>query len=413
MLVKELHAANFKTFHRLSLHNVNRFSVLVGANASGKSNFIQIFRFLRDISRHGLRNAVSLQGGIEYLRNTKTKSKEISIRVVYDPDIEITRARSSSSSLTIRYVQYDYHFVLEITGKGRGYKVKKDILSKEIEFCPAARGKKQSVVRGRSIVSNSGGTISYSLQVPEGIDLKESEVMPAFLSEEKLSPDSLLLESSFFAFIHRFEDLFKKIAIYDFDPKLPKRSVATMGRTELEENGSNIAIVLRDILEDRESKRKFMNLMKDLLPFFEDLEVEKLTDKSLLLKLRELYSGETFMPAPFISDGTINLINILVALYFEDKSLIIFEEPERNIHPPLIAKLVEMMKEAARKKQVLVTTHNTEIVKSAGPSDIYLVYREESGFSAMVRPYEKEEIRTFLENDLKIEDLYSKDLLGI
>ena len=172
-------------------------------------------------------------------------------------------------------------------------------------------------------------------------------------------------------------------------------------------------MVLRDILQDPERKRKFSNLLKDLLPFFEDLEIEDLTGKSLILKLREFYSGNRFIPSPFISDGTINLINSIIALYFEDKSLIIIEEPERYIHPALIPKLVDMMKDAARKKQIILSTHNVEIVKSAGPDDIYLVSRGEGGFSYITRPYEKEEVRTFLANNINIEDLYTKDLLGI
>jgi predicted ATPase len=131
------------------------------------------------------------------------------------------------------------------------------------------------------------------------------------------------------------------------------------------------------------------------------------------MKLRELYNSNRYMPAPFISDGTINLINMIVALYFEDKAFVIIEEPERSIHPALISKVIEMMKDASRKKQIILSTHNPEIVKAAGPHDIYLISRSEDGFSSVSRPYEKEEVRTFLENDIKIEDLYTKDLLGI
>jgi len=52
------------------------------------------------------------------------------------------------------------------------------------------------------------------------------------------------------------------------------------------------------------------------------------------------------LPAFLISDGTINIIALLVALYFEKKPLAIIEEPERNIHPYLISRVVDMMKDA-------------------------------------------------------------------
>lgn len=411
MIIKELHAGNFKSFEKIDLEDLNRFIVLIGANSSGKSNFLQVFRFLKDISRHGLRNAVSLQGGIEYLRNTKLPPRDLSIRVVYDPEMEITRKRKAGL-LRIRYRKFTYEFVLEMTGSGRGYRVKTDRLEKEMDF-PDMPAKGKAPLQGRSVLESSGGNISYTLDVPRSVGLAADEVIPPFLKEEGLPEGSLLLESSFFSFFHRFEKFFEKIAIYDFDPKLPKMAGLGGAKVDLEENGSNLAIVLKDILESPERKRKFSNLLKDLLPFFQELEIEAVSGRSLLLKLREFYSGSRFMPAPFLSDGTVNLINIIIALYFEDKSLVIIEEPERNIHPALISRMVEMMKDAARKRQVMVSTHNVEIVKAADPQDIYLISRGEGGFSFVSRPYEKEEVRTFLENDIKIEDLYTKDLLGI
>lgn len=412
MKIQELHVSNFKTFKNLDLEGLNSFSVFIGSNSSGKSNFIQIFRFLKDISRHGLRNAVSLQGGIDYLKNTRLGARDISIRIVYDPGLVVKRKKGA---LNIRYRKFTYGFDLELTGKGRGYRIKRDCLEKEMEFPAAGKTEKSPgrVRTGSSTLSSVDGKIVFKLNVPRGIKITEDEILPPFLKEERLSPESLLLESSFFSFFHRFERFFDKVAIYDFDPKLPKKSVVTSARIELEDNGSNLAIALRDILENPERKRKLSNLLRDLLPFFEDLEIENLSDKSLIMKLRELYNGNRFMPAPFISDGTINLINMIVALYFEDKSFVIIEEPERSIHPALISKVIEMMKDASRKKQIVLTTHNPEIVKAAGPHDIYLISRGEDGFSSVSRPYEKEEVRTFLENDIKIEDLYTKDLLGI
>ena len=55
---------------------LGNFHILIGANASGKSNFIQIFKFLRDVINLGLDNAISMQGGVFYLRNIKIGSSE-------------------------------------------------------------------------------------------------------------------------------------------------------------------------------------------------------------------------------------------------------------------------------------------------------------------------------------------------
>ena len=77
MGIKKIKVSNFKSFKELEI-DLNQFNVLVGANAAGKSSFIQIFDFIRDIIKSGLSNAISMQGGVEYLRNLniiKLKSK--------------------------------------------------------------------------------------------------------------------------------------------------------------------------------------------------------------------------------------------------------------------------------------------------------------------------------------------------
>lgn len=185
------------------------------------------------------------------------------------------------------------------------------------------------------------------------------------------------------------------------------------GKTELEPNGSNLAIVLKNILENRKKRERISNLIKDLLPFIEDLTVEKLADKSLLASLKEIYSGKNFLPAPLISDGTINITALIIALYFEEKPLIIIEEPERNIHPYLISKVIGMMKEVSErlKKQIIVTTHNPEVVRYTDIENILLVHRDDKGFTQISRPAEKEEVKIFLENKMGIEDLYVQNLL--
>ncbi|KAF5417293.1 MAG: hypothetical protein C5S49_03710 [Candidatus Methanogaster sp.] len=208
-------------------------------------------------------------------------------------------------------------------------------------------------------------------------------------------------------------DLFRTISIYDLDPKLSKKATLITGKTELEPDGSNLAIVLKNILDDKKKVERISNLVKDLLPFIEDLTVERLADKSLLASLKEVYSEKAFLPTPLMSDGTINITALIIILYFERKPLIIIEEPERTIHPYLISKIVDMMKDVSERfeKQIVVTTHNPEMVKYAGIDNILLVTRDDNGFSQISRPSEKEEVKIFLENEMGIEELYVQNLL--
>ena len=78
---------------------------------------------------------------------------------------------------------------------------------------------------------------------------------------------------------------------------------------------------------------------------------------------------------------------LVVALYFQDqRKFAIFEEPEKNLHPYLLSRVMTMFKEASEFKQILATTHNSEIVKYAGLENILFVCRDRNGFSRITKP---------------------------
>jgi predicted ATPase len=201
--------------------------------------------------------------------------------------------------------------------------------------------------------------------------------------------------------------------VYDIDPRLMKKGVAITGKRDLEEDAGNLALVLKNIIKDPEKKRKFSNLLRDVLPFIEDFSVEKFMDMSLVLTLRERYAKNHNLPSPSLSDGTLTIFALIIVLYFEDKPLIIIEEPVSHIHPFLVARVISMMKESSKRKQVMITTHTTEVVKHASIENLLLVSRDNEGFSIISRPADKEEVRTFLENEIGIEELYVQNLLGL
>ena len=86
MPIQHIHVENFKSFSELDVE-LSRFNVVIGSNAAGKSNFISIFKFLRDIAKHGVVNAIAMQGGSGISPECKDRAaKRPAIRVVYLPD---------------------------------------------------------------------------------------------------------------------------------------------------------------------------------------------------------------------------------------------------------------------------------------------------------------------------------------
>ena len=416
MSIKAVKAANFKSFENLDIE-LGKFNVLIGPNASGKSNFVDIFRFLGDIASSGLYNAISMQGGVEYLRNIGIgASKDLHLRISSDREFRAIIGREGSKGpIAIKTDEIIYRFSLRFHKRVSGFKVVQDELVIKFKIVKLGRRKGKTIegeiIEGGSIkVFHSNGKVEVSL--PKGGFLKKGDIFfPPFMDDIELSPDKLLLETVYFLIPFPVKEIFDDISIHDFDPKLPKKAYPITGKAELEENGENLSIVLRDILQDKEKSRKLFNLVKELLPFVEDLDIEKLADKSLLFKLRENYFTTQYIPASLISDGTINVTALITSLYFEKKSLLIIEEPERNIHPYLISKVVDIMKDTSRRKQIIVTTHNPEFVKHADLENILLVHRNERGFSVISRVTDKKEVETFLENDIGIDELYVQNLL--
>jgi len=414
MAIKRITLTNFKNFDKLDIE-LGKFNILIGANASGKSNFIQIFKFLRDITNHGLDNAISMQGGIEYLRNINIGSSEnFSLEVISNQEYQVILAKGKDKEfIGITVSETNYKFTMNFKKKGLGFEIVEDRFIQKgeffiIKFPPLRIGKKKTLGTGEIIISKINGKFDVKLNSPNGVEIKKEDIFPPLSLERKVKPKTLFLNNQ-----SVITPLFDKISIYDFDPKLPKKATPITGKIELEEDGNNLAIVLKNIIENKEKKRKFSNLLRDLLPFVDKLDVEKIADKSLLFKLREIYARKSFLPAPFISDGTINITAIIVALYFEQRPVTIIEEPERNIHPSLISRVVNMLHDASNKKQIIVTTHNPEIIKYANLEDILLIARNKSGFSTISRPALKEEVKIFLKNEIGIEDLYVQNLLEV
>ncbi len=404
-MIKKIRISNFKSFNDLEI-NLSNLNILIGANASGKSNFVQIFKFLREAINEEMEDAISLQGGVEYLRNINIGAdKNLSMEIVRDEKFDGFPVGCGENSDT-KIEEMTYKMAIEFRDNGRNFKIVQDQLIQKGKEISRGEIKKEDEIE--HIFSYANEKLTYEFKNLSE-NLPEKGEMPLHLYEK----DTLLSHTLLYVIPYPFiKIIFNDISIYDFNPKLSKSAISISGKSSrLEENGGNLAIVLKNLLKNEDKKRMFSNLIKYLLPFIEDLEIEKWGDKSLLIKLQERYCQNQYLPAFLISDGTINITALIVALYFEKTPFIIIEEPERNIHPSLISKIIGMMKEASQKKQIIVTTHNPEIVKYAGLENILLIARDKEGFSTISRPGEKEEVEIFLKNEIGIEDLYVQNLL--
>jgi len=415
MAIKKIKVSNFKSFKELDLE-LGNFNVVIGANASGKSNFTQIFKFLRDIEKEdSLKDAISQNSGIEALRNLKIgPSCDFKIQSVSDKKMGWGRRESRAIIIS----EATYQLNLKFGKTKRGIKITNDELSLKLAIASLKAKENPNILcEGKLIIRNIEGKPEVSFDPPDlGKKLEDEKIIfppSAFpkLFGGKIPPNTLLIRTPY-SLIPPWETLFKKISIYNIDPHIARKPTSNSGKAELQENGDNLALVLSKIIKDKNKKRKFCNLINDLLPFFDDIGIETFVENSLQIKLKEKYYKNKFLPAHLLSDGTINIAALIIAIYFEEKDIVIIEEPERNIHPHLISKVIDMMKDASTNKQIIVTTHSPEVVKHAGLENILFVSRDKDGFSVIHRLNEKDDLKVFLKTELGIDDLYIQGLLG-
>ena len=416
MAITNIKVSNFKSFKDLDL-NLGPFNVVIGANAAGKSNFVEIFRFLKTIEANDLADAVSLHGGPDSILNRRIAASEpLQIRMVSAQHMRW------AGWTDIQVYETTYGFALRAGSAQNGLgveaehftqKLRATAKDEDIEFTIAifvSDGKRKVEITPADILEQIKDKGSY-LDSASGVTA-HAYMQQLSSAAEATTGNALLTRYGFFGFIGSFDSLFGRVGVYDIDPRAVKKPHERAARATLDENGENLALVLRNILSDPEKSRKFHNLVRYLLPFVAEVGTEKYLGESVLLRLREeYYEGDLL--ANLLSDGTVDVVALIIALFFEDKDVVIIEEPERNIHPHLISGLVTLMKDAARNKQVIITTHSPEVVRHAGVENLLLLSRDKEGFSTVSKPAEKEAVKVFLKNELGLDELFVQDVLSI
>lgn len=416
MRVTKLTLHNFKSFRDVSIP-FRPFNVVIGANASGKSNLVQAFQFLKDIADHGLENAVSLQGGGEFLRNMSAGPDEpVRISAEFE-DLDgqsSLRGFFSSSEYLANTVNIKYTLELKPRSPNHGVEIIYEELRQRVQISNISL---LEISTKATLEPIAEGNIALSSRSGKGRFDADDHIMPflepgnlRFMKDMGLTSGDCLLNmpvSSAF-----MGSPMNSISIYNMEPRLPKLGTPRAGKADLESDGSNLAIVVKDILRDKEKSRSFHNLIGNLLPYVKKVLVEESAFNSLMMSFRESYAPDRDIPATFVSDGTIGMTAALVAFAYEGNDMTILEEPDRNVHPRLISRLTSLMKDVSRQSQILITTHNPEFVRLAGIENLILVSRDKEGFSRVSCPADSEIVKIFLSEEIGIDDLHVDGFLA-
>jgi predicted ATPase len=186
----------------------------------------------------------------------------------------------------------------------------------------------------------------------------------------------------------RLADVLARIRIYrswQFGPEAGVRVACSPGvRTDhLSEQFDNLPARLAALKRSPEVKRRLVDLVRELAPNFEDFEVIP-EGGTLNLYLMERNSS---MPARRLSDGTLRYLCLLAILVDpEPPPLMVIEEPELGLHPDILPILRDLMVDASKRSQLIVTTHSTQLVDAmTAYADSVLICEKKNSGSSITR----------------------------
>ena len=113
-----------------------------------------------------------------------------------------------------------------------------------------------------------------------------------------------------------------------------------------------------------------------------------------------------------VSDGTVRLLALLVLTTWSARrsSLIAIEEPENGIHPHLAEHIVDMLRSASVWTQVIVTTHEPDLLDHLEPSEVILCDKED-GFTKLRKASSVADIEQFREH-FSLGELWEQGVVG-
>lgn len=360
MIISRVILKNWRNFQLVDVE-LGRRVFIVGPNACGKSNFLDVFRFMRDIAKSGggLQSAVSQRGGLGKIRCLFARKPS---------DVEIDIHLTESSTI--------WQYAIGITQEQRG----KHLL----------RLKYERVLKDGELLINR----------PDEDDQKDKERLTQTFLEQ------IIANKEF----RDVADFFVSVSYLHLVPQLIRHPEALLRGLPDDPFGQNF---IKQVAETSEKTRqKHLNKIEAALCAATPHQLKN-------LKLVKDDIGAPHLEATYqhwrphgakqredqFSDGTLRLMGLLWLL-LEGKSLLLLEEPELSLNPAIVRKIPAMMYRIQKKRQVMISTHSSDLLsdKGIGGEDVLIMIPNNEGTTVSVAS-SKENIKLLLESGLSVADV--------
>jgi predicted ATPase len=372
MRLTKLYIHNYKSFYDTTIE-LDKLNIVVGENNSGKSNLIDVLEFIDIVLTKNFATAFEEKGGWEKIYNYNNDESQMLI------EFEL----SNNDYLKKTRLTFHEDYFIDSTFNCR--KLNNIILPFSVISSRASHKKHQEKTRSYLFQKNM-----------ERINLLnvDSEI------GNLLSYHTYILESHL-------------STTYTFNTETIRNKSHRRAEKELQKNGSNLGQNLLYIKSNYpDSFNLISNSMIGVVNEIKGIDVQETFGNALIgFKERNKEIG-----IDMVSDGTINLLATITALnQDEDKFIILaFDEPERYLHMKAVHYLMDSFRSS--KKQILITTHSTEILKYADLSEVIFIYRDSDGDTQSIRAdeipnlKEKMEHMTY-ERSMTLDEMLDEDMV--
>ena len=328
----------------------NPINILIGANGSGKSNFISFFEFLNRLCEGKLNEYINLNGGDnKFLHKGKKVTNQIYFRTEFD------------------------------NGKN-GYSA---ILKS---------GTEGLIFTDERLIYNSDSGINISNAQNEA-KLKATDNYRA-------------------RYVVNYLNSYRKYHFHDTGSQSPFTELSNIHNDiyYLYEKGNNLAAFLFGIQSTNKLVYNIiLKTIQSIAPYFSDFYFQPNSENYVRLQWKDKFS-DIIYGVNDLSDGTIRFI-ALATLFMQPNlpKTIIIDEPELGLHPTAISKLSGMIKSVSSKEcQVILATQSTDLISNFDPKDIITV--DQIDGESIFKRLENEALSEWLE-EYTIDELWKRNII--
>lgn len=382
--IENLRVQNYRALQDLELKSITPLTVFLGPNGSGKSTIFDVFAFLSECFTVGLKKAWDKRGRFKELR-TRGQEGYIIIELKY-------REKLASPLIT-------YHLAIN-EANNRPYVAE--------EWLRWRRGSQGKPFRFLDFKEGEGIVISGENPQEEDERISERLDSPEFLAVSTLGQ---LAKHPRVSALRRFiTSWYLSYLTADNTRTQPEAGA----QERLSPTGDNLPNVIQYLKEDHPQRlESILQTLSRRIPRLEKVEASIMPNGQLLLQIKDAPFQEPIL-AKFASDGTLKMLAYLTILYDPSPpQLLGIEEPENHLHPRLLPELAEECRAATASTQLMVTTHSPFFVDGLKPEEVWVLYRDENGFTQAKRTSAMQGVKEFIQNGALLGQLWMEDYFDV